>query len=44
MENGNYQMDKWEIQFVDIFTTLMSIRGKVIVLGLQELVLAQHDN
>lgn len=39
-----YQLDKYIIQLVVISTTLMSAKGKIIILRLQEIIIAQHDN
>lgn len=38
-----YQLDKYIIQFVVTSTTLMSVKGKIAILCLQEIVIAQHD-
>lgn len=44
MEKWNcYQLDKYIIQFVVISTTLMSVKGKIVILCLQEVAIAQHD-
>lgn len=39
-----YQLDKYIIKSVVMSTTLMSVKGKIIILCLQEIVLAQYDN
>lgn len=38
-----YQLDKYIIHLVVTSTTLMSVKGKIAILCLQEVAIAQHD-